>query len=358
MSIVDSKRVFVGLDYHDQMVQVCAVDEQGKLLMDKPMPNAWGAIAAAAGRFGHVQGASIEACCGAANLAKELADKATWNVSLAHPGFVARMKQNPDKTDYTDARVLADLLRVGYLPKVWLAPDDIRELRRLVRYRQELVNQRRSIKLRIRALLRDERLRLPEDSGRAWTKRWLAALQQCDKLRPTSLWILQEQLSRLDDSSERIRQVEDRLEDLVADDAIVKKLREFKGIGLITAAVMRAEIAQFDRFTSGKQLSKFCGLTPRNASSGNRQADAGLIKAGNKLLRMVLIEAAHRQIRYDDRWHKLACQLKAKGKPTCLVVAAVANRWMRWLYHQMQPADMAVCQGEKPRTLEEQKRPR
>ena len=59
------------------------------------------------------------------------------------------MKQTPDKTDWGDARVLADLIRVGYLPKVWLAPEDVRQLRALVRYRQQLVAQRRAIKLRI-----------------------------------------------------------------------------------------------------------------------------------------------------------------------------------------------------------------
>jgi transposase len=304
--------------------------------------NAWGLIAAAANRWGTVQGVAIECCCGAANLAKELADQAGWNVSLAHPGFVARMKQNPDKTDFTDARILADLHRVGYLPKVWLAPHEIRELRRIVRYRQELVDERRNVKLRIRALLRDERIRLPAECGRPWTRAWLAGLRGIDQLGPTSRWILNEQLQRLASLNERIRGVENRLEDLVADDAVVKKLRTFPGIGLITATVMRAEIAQFDRFQTGKQLSKFCGVTPRNASSGNRQADAGLLKAGNKQLRMVVIEAAHRLMRLDDRWLALACRLKQAGKPTCVVIAAVANRWIRWLHHQMPPDLMAA----------------
>jgi transposase len=225
---------------------------------------------------------------------------------------------------------------------VWLAPHEIRELRRIVRYRQELVNERRNVKLRIRALLRDERIRLPPECGRPWTRAWLAGLRGLDRLGTTSRWILDEQLERLTSLSKRIREVENRLEDLVVDDAVVKKLRTFKGIGLITAAVMRAEIAQFDRFQTGKQLAKFCGVTPRNASSGNRQADAGLLKAGNKQLRMVVIEAAHRLMRLDDRWLKLACRLKQAGKPTCVVIAAVANRWIRWLHHQMQPAALAV----------------
>jgi hypothetical protein len=59
-------------------------------------------------------------------LAEELVSRAGWSVDLAHPGYVARMKANPDKTGYSDARMLADLERVGYLPKVWLAPAEVR----------------------------------------------------------------------------------------------------------------------------------------------------------------------------------------------------------------------------------------
>jgi len=60
-----------------------------------------------------------------------------------------------------------------------------------------------------------------------------------------------------------------------------------------------------------------------------------LIKAGDELLRQVLIEAAHRLIRHEGRWRDMALRLRDKGKKTCVIVAAVANRWIRWLFHQM-----------------------
>jgi transposase len=340
--IVALVRWFVGLDYHQSGVQVCVMDAEGNVVLNRKCPNEWSCIVAAVGGTGVVVQAAIEACCGAANLAKELADRAGWSVSLAHAGFVARMKQNPDKTDFSDAQLLADLLRVGYLPKVWLAPDEIRELRRLVRYRQQLVNERRNVKLRLRAILRDERLRVPESEGGAWSLRWLRWLEQQQLLRPTTAWILQEQLRRLRDLNQRVIQAERRLKESTADDALVAKLQTHKGIGLITAVTMRAEIGQFERFASGKQLSRCCGLSPRNASSGTRQADAGLIKAGNPQLRTVLIEAAHRLVRYEKRWVVFAADLRRRGKPMGVVIAAVANRWMRWLYHQMQPEALAA----------------
>ncbi|MBN2024536.1 MAG: hypothetical protein JW809_17285, partial [Pirellulales bacterium] len=58
---------------------------------------------------------------GAAHLADELIHEAGWPLELSHPGYVARLKQSPDKTDFSDARLLAELARVGYIPKVWLA---------------------------------------------------------------------------------------------------------------------------------------------------------------------------------------------------------------------------------------------
>jgi transposase len=344
-AIVAVVRWFVGLDYHQSGVQVCVMDAEGNVVVNRKCANEWSeivaAVAAVAGERIVVR-AAIEACCGAANLAKELADRAGWSVSLAHAGFVARMKQNPDKTDFSDAHLLADLLRVGYLPKVWLAPDEICELRRLVRYRQQLVTDRRNAKLRIRAILRDERVEAPEDTGNPWTLSWFRWLEEQQLLGTHTSWVLQQHLTRLRDLNQRVREVEKRLQEATADDALVAKLQTHKGIGLITAVTMRAEIANFERFTSGKQLARFCGLSPRNASSGTRQADAGLIKAGNPQLRAVLIEAAHRLIRYEKRWVVFAADLRRRGKPACVVIAAVANRWMRWLYHRMQPEALAA----------------
>jgi transposase len=139
-----------------------------------------------------------------------------------------------------------------------------------------------------------------------------------------------------------IAEVEKRLYKVTEDDPMVASLCGQKGIGPVTAWTIRSEIGRFDRFNNGKQLSRFCGLSPRNASSGTRVADAGLVKAGNRQLRATLIEAAHRLIRFDPPWIDFACGLLERGKPKCVVVTAAANRWVRWLFHQMQPEKLAA----------------
>jgi len=327
--------VFVGLDYHKDSVQVCIMDQAGQVLANRKCPNDAAELALLVAFFGdHVRGA-IEACGGAADLADELIGRHGWDLSLAHPGYVARMKQSPDKSDYSDAKMLADLVRVGYLPRVWLAPEDVRQLRTTVRYRQQLVNQRRAVKLRVAALLREARSVEPKGSRR-WGPTWLAWLKAVEGLGAEARFVLDCHLAELRRLDEQITMVEVRLAKVTAEDPVIAQLVAMRGVGMVTAWALRAEIGRFDRFRTGKQLARYCGLTPRNASSGQRQADAGLIKAGSELLRATLIEAAHRLIRFDPRWAQLGAKLRAAGKPGSVVAAAVANRWVRWLFHQVQ----------------------
>jgi transposase len=150
-----------------------------------------------------------------------------------------------------------------------------------------------------------------------------------------SRWVLDQYLVSLVALGRQIAQVERRLRRVTGQDPLVQLLLQQSGIGPVTAWTLRAEIGRFDRFRSGKQLARFCGLTPRNASSGQRQADAGLIRAGNPQLRAVLIEAAQRLRRTDPRWQAFSDRLMAAGKSGSVTTAAVANRWVRWLYHQV-----------------------
>ena len=159
-------------------------------------------------------------------------------------------------------------------------------------------------------------------------------------------WILDDHLQELASLKDRIAAVEAQLTAILADDPLVAQLLSLSGVGLVTAATMRAEIGRFDRFQTGKQLARFCGVTPRNASSGARQADAGLIKAGNPELRIVLIELAHRLIhRLQGRWSELAHGMLQRGKPKNVVVAAVANRWVRWLHHELRRGNSDLGSG-------------
>ena len=223
--------VSVGLDDHQAFVQVCVMDADGNILKNRRCASTVAAVRQAVDVLvpqGTTVQAAVEAGNGAADFAEELV-AAGWQVSLAHATYVHKLKQSPDKTDWSDARML---------------------------------------------------------------------------------------------------------EDLTQHDPFVKHLRTHRGVGLITAVTLRAEWGTMARFRSGKQLARFCARSPRNASSGKKQAGAGVIQAGNRERRRVLIETSHRLMRCDARWQTLGQSLKVRGKKTSVAAVAGANRWVRWLSHQ------------------------
>lgn len=156
---MDIVPVFVGLDYHSDSIRVCVMHADGEELYNRSVGNEVGRVIEAIEGVAPavlVQGVALEACTGSAEFAARLTATTQWPVRLAHAAAVHRMKKNLEKTDHGDAWHLANLIRVNYLPEVWLADEQTRQLRHLVRYRQSLMADAKDIKLRIRSLLKED----------------------------------------------------------------------------------------------------------------------------------------------------------------------------------------------------------
>jgi transposase len=335
--------VFVGLDYHQDSIQVCVLNQEGDVLLNRSAANDCQEVARIVGPLGAVKRVGIEACCGAADFGEQLVQHLGWNVSLGHPAYIAKIKSSPDKSDYSDSRLIADLTRVGYLPRVWLAPANIRELRQLVNHRQRLVDHARALKLQVGAILREQRVKIEKECGSRWSKAWTASVQDNQRLSKHARWIVDDLLDDLKYANGKIAKAEGRLREATEADPVVQKLMQQAGIGEVTAWVLRAYVGDFGRFKTSKQLARYCGMSPCNASSGPKMADAGLVNGCNKLLRLTIVQASHRLIRTTQRWGKLAASMKARGKVPCVIVGAVGNRWLRNLHHAMKPS--AIGQG-------------
>ena len=332
--------VYVGLDYHQDSIQVCVLDHKGDVLLNRSAANDWQELGRIVAPLGVVRRVGLEACCGAADLGQELVDRLGWNVSLGHPAYIAKIKSSPDKSDYSDGRLIADLTRVGYLPRVWLAPANVRELRQLVNHRQRLVDHARALKLRVGGVLREQRVKIDPDRGSRWSKTWSASVRDNARLSEHARWVVNDLLDDITYTQGKIAKAEQRLREATQGDQVIARLMGQEGIGEVTAWVLRAYVGDFGRFKTAKQLSRYCGMSPCNASSGAKVADAGLIDGCNKLLRLTVVQAAHRLIRTVQRWSKLADSMRARGKPACVIVGAVGNRWLRGLHHAMKESAM------------------
>ncbi len=324
--------ISVGIDYHKDWLQVCVVRESGEVVLNRRVKNEISEVVKLIGSRAKDVTVAAEACNGSSVFLDRLHQETGWRVKLCHPGYAQRMRNNPDKTDKSDGELIADLTRIGYLPEVWLAPEELRDLRTLVRYRATQMNEARAMKLRVRALLRNNRILVPEGIG-LWTVSGRAWLKTNIGLPNHSAWVMERYRIELERLLSEIKCATQRISSYVKTDTFCQKLIQHRGIGIITAAVMRAEIGTFSRFKNGKQLARFCGLSPCNRSSGDKVSDSGLIRAGNNVLKNCILQGVWTLIRYDSTWKEFAKKLIERGKPKGVVAAAVANRWIRKLFY-------------------------
>ena len=139
---------------------------------------------------------------------------------------------------------------------------------------------------------------------------------------------------------------------------LVTQLQALKGVALIVAVTVVAEIGDFSRFTNPRQAMAYLGLIPGEHSSGSRTRPAGITKVGNKEVRRMLYEAAwayrnnakvgswmltHRpekvtQVSKDIAWkaQQRLCwryrSLVAKGKKSQIAVTAVARELVGFMW--------------------------
>jgi transposase len=234
------------------------------------------------------------------------------------------------KTDKIDARrILREFLH-GSLPESFQPEADLRQVRRLVDVRQELVERQTAVKNWITSLMHherwDSRAGLWSAKGRArlWQLEWPAA----DRL------VLKLKLEQLDYLGEQLALLEGEMRQVAARWPQVQWLDEIYGIGLITALTLLAHIGPIGRFASANALIAYVGLAP-----GLRQSDQtthhGSIGGGgtDRLLRYFLIEATTwlcRIPRYQPAYRRV---LGRRGKNIARIV--IARMVLRSIYKML-----------------------
>ena len=222
------------------------------------------------------------------------------------------------KTDKRDARKLARLYRSGDLTAVWVPDEQQEALRDLVRAREEAVKDLQRKRNQLGKFLLRQGIRPPKGI-RAWGakhRQWLEGLKMELSAHQTVLW---NYCHALDQAQERVKHLEQEIEIYAQNSVhkpVIDALKCLKGIDLITAVTLVAEIGEFGRFKNPAQLMAYAGLVPSEASSGPRNRRGSITKTGNSHLRWIVIESA---------WHyrhrpKVGYQLKKrqKGQPEAI----------------------------------------
>lgn len=209
------------------------------------------------------------------------------------PSRVARQPADRIKTDRRDAVLLARLHRAGELTPVIIPDPNDEAMRDLVRAREDAVNARRRARQQLAAFLLRHGQRYT--GGRAWTKRYQLYLSRLKFDNPIHHIVFGEArlaLTATDNRVERANQaLSDHLENWRWIDT-VRGLMTLRGVDLIVATTLVAELGDFRRFACPSALMSYVGLVPSEHSSGNLQRRGQITKTGNQHARRILIECA------------------------------------------------------------------
>ena len=321
---------YLGVDLHRRRSYVVLMNNQGKLIDQRRLPNdampdyvaqlpqSTFAVLEATGNWSYMYG---------------VLDEGTDKVVLAHPKRVKAIAAARIKTDKIDATILAHLARVDLLPTAYAPPVEIRELRDLVRHRSKLVRERTRHKNRIHTIL--SRYNLHSPSTDLFGRKGRAFLEKVrNQLSSTHQLMLDNYLCLIDVLNERIKSVNQVIRAWSKDEPRFKLLTSMPGVGIYSAAVIIAEIGEISRFDGAKQLCSYAGLVPSTRSSDAHVRHGRITKEGSPWLRWIMVNAAQRSPCASPRlarFHERT--LKQNGKKTARV--ALARKMLTIVYYML-----------------------
>jgi len=266
------------------------------------------------------------------------------------PSLIPKRAGDRIKTDRRDASSLARLHRAGELTAVWVPDPGHEAMRDLVRARLDAGHALRRARQQLSGFLLRQgcHYRRP-----AWTKlhrRWLSGLKF---EQPVHHLVLEDYIQAVEAAEARRDRLTAQIEEMLPDwtlAPVVAALQTMRGMALVNAAMLIAELGDLSRFAKPRQLMAYLGLVPSEHSSGTSIKRGGLTKAGNSAARRLLIEAAwcyrfparisrelllrqesqpkpireiawKAQLRLCARYRRLA----RTGKPANIVTAAIAR---------------------------------
>jgi len=310
--------MYIGLDVHKKLSYYSMVDGEGTEVKRGRFPTTCEGLDEFASKLPEGAKVAIEASTSGI-FAYEYLDEGGIEVHLAHPVYVKPFAKKHVKTDKVDARVLAQLLRMDYLPESYVPGKEIRDQRVMIRHHASLVRLRTSIKNRVHALLAIEGIQTSEFSD-LFGKKGMEFLRGV-KLREVRRKALDNYLEVLKALEERIEEMEDILKEKTKITDEAKWLMSIPD----NALLILSELGEIERFSNPKSMVSYSGLAPKVEQSGDYRRYGHINKHSNGFLRWAFIQSARAAVRSSkpNRFQRIYNKIKARrGEKVAIVATA------------------------------------
>ncbi|HMB07380.1 MAG TPA: IS110 family transposase [Isosphaeraceae bacterium] len=290
-----SKIRYVGLDVHKNSIVIAVADgDRGPATVLATIPNDFVTLGKALHRLGPP--ASLSCCYEAGptgyGLYRKLKAAGFLCVVIA-PSLVPVQAGNRVKTDRRDAAKLAHFLRSGDLTTIHVPDEATEAIRDLERAREDAKRTEQVARHQLtKFLLRHERW---YEGKVNWNTAHLAWIGTEQFAQPSQQKVLTDYLVAVEQATERVKRLTVDLSEQVEPwklAPLVKAFQALRGIDLVSAVTIVAEIEDFARFAQAKDLMAFVGLVPSEHSSGGSRRQGRITRTGNGRVRRILVEAA------------------------------------------------------------------
>ena len=283
--------IYAGLDVNDKTTHICVVDTEGKVRRRDVVASDPDVLAKWFSRHcTNLVRVVLETGPLSTFLYHGLAERdvAVECICARHAKGVLSARVN--KSDVHDAEGLAQIARTGWFKRVHMKASATHIDRAALRIRVQLITARTAMANQLRGLLKLFGLRMgtAKTSGRRAER--LAALYA---QRPDLAPLFAPLIASMEAIEEQLRASGRLLVERAAADPVCTRLMSVPGVGPITALTYTATIEDPRRFARGEDVGAYAGLVPRRNQSGERDTSGHISKAGDRMLRWSLYEAAN-----------------------------------------------------------------
>lgn len=338
--------IYAGLDVSLETANVCIVDEEGTVLLERRVDADPQVITTLLKEFGRpLKRVGLEAGPTSSWLFSELRAAGYPAICLECRHVKAGLSAMRNKTDRNDARGIAQLVRLGWFKQVYVKSEEAQQIRMLLVNRTLLLNKLQDIENSMRGSLKVFGLRLGKVTKSSFEARVLELVDDIPSLIAITEPMLRvrrallEEFSRLDHMAQR----------LARRDAVCRRLMTVPGVGVIVALTYRTGVDVPERFSRSRDVGAHFGLTPRRYSSGQVDYDGHISRCGDEMVRTALYQAAN-VLLHHGRWSALRAWAMRIAKRSSAKVAKVAlARKLAVIMHRMWIDESDFCwSADKP----------
>ena len=298
------EKLYVGLDIHEKYITGTAMRKDGDIAFGGNFPNT---KEAAQSFFSGIPGPQVKIAIEACGLWRGVYNMLTdlgYTVVMANP-YKTHQVVGAKDIDKVNSEALADLLRTGYLPQVYIPTEDVLLLRDVARHRKRLVDERTRLQCMTKSYLLREGIKYPKN----WNKESMEFFRNVNPYTAHFINII-------DTINEQIKSMRKEIRGIARNSHLAGILQATPGIAEFSSLMILGEIGDIKRFPRPKPLVSYAGLCPGIYQSGSKCYSVKN-KACNKWLKWIMYECSGRAAKMDTKYRKHYWKVyKRKGKPT------------------------------------------